>query len=36
VAPFEMEFWVSHRDRLHDRFQYLRSGEAWTLRRLNP
>jgi pyridoxamine 5'-phosphate oxidase len=36
VAPFEMEFWVSHRDRLHDRFQYRLKDEGWVLRRLNP
>lgn len=37
VAPTEMEFWVSHRDRLHDRFQYRQSSEgAWSIRRLNP
>ena len=36
VAPFEMEFWVSHRDRLHDRFHYIRSDGSWRIRRLNP
>lgn len=36
VAPFEMEFWVSHTDRLHDRFQYLLSDNGWSMRRLNP
>ena len=36
IAPFEMEFWVSHRDRLHDRFQYARTEEGWVIRRLNP
>jgi len=36
VEPFEMEFWVSHRDRLHDRFQYRLSDGRWSIRRLNP
>jgi pyridoxamine 5'-phosphate oxidase len=36
VAPTEMEFWVSHRDRLHDRFQYRLSKGSWSIRRLNP
>jgi pyridoxamine 5'-phosphate oxidase len=36
VTPFEVEFWVSHSDRLHDRFQYLRNEAGWSLRRLSP
>jgi len=36
VEPFEMEFWVSHRDRLHDRFQYRWINGSWNVRRLNP
>lgn len=36
VVPEEFEFWVSHPDRLHDRFQYLKEGEGWLIRRLNP
>ena len=36
VLPSEMEFWVSHHDRLHDRFQYLLGDQGWKVRRLNP
>jgi pyridoxamine 5'-phosphate oxidase len=36
VDPFELEFWLSHRDRLHDRFQYRLSERGWGIRRLNP
>lgn len=36
VVPEEFEFWVSHPDRIHDRFQYLKEGEGWLIRRLNP
>jgi pyridoxamine 5'-phosphate oxidase len=36
VEPFEMEFWLSHRDRLHDRFQYRWKSGSWNVRRLNP
>lgn len=36
VAPFEMEFWLSQTDRLHDRFQYLKADRGWTVRRLSP
>ena len=36
VAPFEMEFWLSHTDRLHDRFQYLKADGSWSVRRLSP
>lgn len=36
VVPEEFEFWVSRPDRLHDRFQYLKEGEGWLIRRLNP
>ena len=36
VEPFEMEFWLSHTDRLHDRFHYLKADGGWTIRRLSP
>lgn len=36
VAPDIFEFWLSHPDRLHDRFQYRLDGNGWTITRLNP
>lgn len=36
VVPRAVEFWQGQPDRLHDRFQYVRDGDAWTLRRLSP
>lgn len=38
LAPERMEFWQGRRDRLHDRFEYLRevSSERWSVRRLSP
>lgn len=36
VEPDLLEFWVSHPDRLHDRFQYRRDGTGWAITRLNP
>ncbi|HUZ19658.1 MAG TPA: pyridoxamine 5'-phosphate oxidase [Acidimicrobiales bacterium] len=36
VQPDRFEFWVSHPDRLHDRFEYRLEGNRWMIRRLNP
>ena len=36
VVPEEFEFWQGRRSRLHDRIQYVKSGEEWTIRRLQP
>ena len=30
------EFWQHGDDRLHDRFRYVREGEAWVVERLGP
>ncbi len=31
-----IEFWQGRSDRLHDRLEYVRDGQAWNLRRLSP
>jgi pyridoxamine 5'-phosphate oxidase len=37
IEPASLEFWQGRRDRLHDRFLYLRREDgAWSLRRLAP
>ena len=36
VVPSEIEFWQGGQDRLHDRFRYSRSGDAWEIDRLAP
>jgi pyridoxamine 5'-phosphate oxidase len=36
VAPITVEFWQGRQHRLHDRFNYERSGDGWTIRRLSP
>jgi len=36
VKPEVIEFWQGRPNRLHDRFQYRRNGDGWTVRRLNP
>ena len=36
VTPNALEFWQGQPDRLHDRFQYLRAGDGWEIRRLAP
>lgn len=36
VEPHTIEFWQGRANRLHDRLEYARDGEAWTLRRLSP
>jgi pyridoxamine 5'-phosphate oxidase len=36
VTPHTLEFWQGQPDRLHDRFQYVREGDAWKIQRLAP
>ena len=36
VVPHAYEFWQHRDSRLHDRFRYTRSGEAWRIERLAP
>lgn len=37
LKPERIEFWWSHPDRLHDRFEYVKSpGGLWTIQRLYP
>ena len=36
VVPDAIEFWIHDPARLHDRFQYRRSGDEWTVERLQP
>ena len=36
VVPEQIEFWQGRRNRLHDRFQYSRDGDGWTIERLAP
>ena len=36
VVPEKIEFWQQGEGRLHDRFLFTRSGDAWDLARLNP
>ena len=36
VVPETIEFWQGRQNRLHDRFEYRRSGEGWDVRRLMP
>jgi pyridoxamine 5'-phosphate oxidase len=36
LTPDAYEFWQHRENRLHDRFRYRRSGEAWTIERLSP
>lgn len=36
ITPSVMEFWFADDDRLHDRFQYTRTAEGWSTRRLAP
>ena len=36
LVPTMFEFWQGRRDRMHDRFSYLRDGEGWKVQRLAP
>jgi len=36
IEPVAFEFWQGRTGRLHDRLQYLRSGDAWQVQRLQP
>jgi len=36
VVPQRIEFWQGRPSRLHDRFEYLRSPDGWTIQRLQP
>ena len=36
LTPNAVEFWWSRPDRLHDRFQYEREGDTWSIIRLAP
>lgn len=36
VVPERFEFWEEDPDFLHDRFEYRRDGDGWTVRRLQP
>lgn len=36
LRPSMFEFWQGRRDRMHDRFSYLRDGDRWRIERLAP
>jgi pyridoxamine 5'-phosphate oxidase len=36
VVPSSIEFWQGGGNRLHDRFEYTRNGDAWDIQRLAP
>jgi pyridoxamine 5'-phosphate oxidase len=36
LAPEVVELWIGRANRLHDREQWRRTGEGWTMRRLSP
>ena len=36
LVPVQFEFWQGGTYRLHDRFRYRRTGDAWTIERLAP
>lgn len=36
VVPEKVEFWQGRAGRLHDRFQYLKNSDGWTVVRLQP
>ncbi len=36
IKPTLIEFWKGREDRLHDRFEYKKNAETWTVQRLAP
>jgi len=36
VEPVRIEFWQGRENRLHDRFEYRRQADGWTIQRLAP
>ena len=36
VRPLTIEFWQGQRDRLHDRFRFVKGKEVWSVERLAP
>lgn len=36
LSPDRFEFWQGRENRLHDRLQYVRTDDQWTIRRLGP
>jgi pyridoxamine 5'-phosphate oxidase len=36
IVPHRFEFWQGRQSRLHDRIEYLREGDRWVIRRLQP
>ena len=36
LEPLTVELWQGRADRLHDRFEYQRAGDGWTVKRLSP
>ena len=36
LKPDTFEFWQGRPSRMHDRFEYVRAGEAWHIERLMP
>lgn len=36
VKPIKVEFWQGRPSRLHDRIVYIKEGNSWSIRRINP